>query len=157
MVLLCHALPSFAADLPDKPQIIKLERFRKALWTVQVTVKGRTGTFLFDTGGGQTLITDHFATGLEWTFWGRTTGYTTFGERNDSPHCDDVEIKAGNVALTHVSIGKFDFGDRFAGSKTPDGLLSLDAFDGKTITLYAGNANLDDRDTGQPGDADRGT
>jgi hypothetical protein len=33
------------------------------------------------------------------------------------------------------NVGTIDFGDQFAGDKTPDGLLSLDAFDGKAITL----------------------
>ena len=58
-----------------------------------------------------------------------------FGKRSDSPHCDNVQITAGDVALTPVSVGKIDFGDQFAGDKEPDGLLSLDAFDGKAITL----------------------
>jgi len=45
----------------DRPQIIKLERFRKALWTVRVTVNGVSGNFLLDTGGGNTLVTEPFA------------------------------------------------------------------------------------------------
>ena len=119
----------------DKPQVIKLERFRKALWKVHVTVKGKPGDFLLDTGGGATLLTEEFAKGIDCKFWGRTTGYNMFGKRKDGPHCDDVQIKAGDVALTPVAIGTIDFGDQFAGDKTPDGLLSLDAFDGKLITL----------------------
>jgi hypothetical protein len=58
-----------------------------------------------------------------------------FGKRVDSAHCDNVQITAGDVALTPVNVGTIDFGDQFAGDKTPDGLLSLDAFDGKAITL----------------------
>lgn len=119
----------------DKPQVIKLNRFRKALWKVHVTVKGKPGDFLLDTGGGATLLTEEFAKGIDCKFWGRTTGYNMFGKRKDGPHCDDVQIKAGDVALTPVAIGTIDFGDQFAGDKTPDGLLSLDAFDGKLITL----------------------
>ena len=46
---LCSA--SAGQNLSDKPQVIKLERFRKALWTVRVTVDGKAGEFLFDTGG----------------------------------------------------------------------------------------------------------
>jgi hypothetical protein len=119
----------------DSPQVIKLERFRKALWTVRVTVNGATGNFLLDTGGGNTLVTEGFSSHLTCTFWGRTTGYNMFGQRGDSPHCDDVRLTAGATQLTPVDIGKFDFGDRFAGDRAPDGLLSLDAFDGKAITL----------------------
>ncbi len=118
-----------------KPEVIKLERFRKALWKVNVTVKGKTGDFFFDTGGGITLFTEEFLKGIDCKFWGRTTGYNMFGKRGDGPHCDNVQIKAGNVNLTPVSIGKINFGDQFAGDKTPDGMLSLDAFDGKVITL----------------------
>jgi hypothetical protein len=128
-----YAPADAAAD--GSPQVIKLERFRKALWTVQVTLNGKTGNFLFDTGGGQTLVTETFAAGLKCEFWGRATGYNMFGARGDSAHCDDVSIRADGVELTTVSIGKHDFGDQFAGDKTPDGILSLDAFDGKVITL----------------------
>ncbi len=46
-----------------------------------------------------------------------------------------MRIVADGVPLTAVSAGKIDFADRFAGDKPPDGLLSLDAFDGKAITL----------------------
>jgi hypothetical protein len=124
-----------AGKAAEKPQVIKLERFRKALWKVHVTVKGKPGDFLLDTGGGLTLLTEEFSRGLDCKFWGRTTGYNMFGKRGDGPHCDGVQIVAGDVALTPVSVGKIDFGDQFAGDKTPDGLLSLDAFDGKAITL----------------------
>ena len=125
-----------AASTPaDKPQVIKLERFRKALWKVHVTIKGKSGDFLLDTGGGVTLVTDDFAKGIDCKFWGRTTGYNMFGKRNDGPHCDNVSVVAGDVALTPVSIGTIDFGDQFPGDKSPDGLLSLDAFDGKAFTL----------------------
>jgi len=119
----------------EKPQIVKLERFRKALWTVHVTIDGKPGDFLLDTGGGNTLLTAEYAAKLTCKFWGRTTGYNMFGKRADGPHCDNVQIKAGEVALGPVSVGIIDFGDRFAGDRTPDGLLSLDAFDGKAITL----------------------
>src|SRR5919205_2306914 len=99
----------------DKPQEIKLQRFRKALWKVHVTLKGQSGDFLLDTGGGVTLVTDAFARGIDCKFWGRTTGYNMFGKRNDGPHCDDVKIMAGDVALTPVNIGTIDFCDQFPG------------------------------------------
>lgn len=134
LVILSPALV-YAASKPDEPQVIKLQRFRKALWKVHVTVKGKPGDFLLDTGGGNTLVTDAFAKGIECKFWGRTTGYNMFGKRSDGPHCDNVKILAGDVALTPVNIGTIDFGDQFPGDKPPDGLLSLDAFDGKAFTL----------------------
>ena len=125
-----------AANTPvNKPQVIKLQRFRKALWKVHVTMKGKPGDFLLDTGGGITLLTDDYSKGIACKFWGRTTGYNMFGKRSDGPHCDNVQIEAGTVALTPVNVGHIDFGGQFPGDKAPDGLLSLDAFDGKAITL----------------------
>ena len=46
-----------------------------------------------------------------------------------------MQLVSDGVALTPVSVGKIDFGDQFPGDKAPDGLLSLDAFDGKAITI----------------------
>jgi hypothetical protein len=133
--VLLPSLVSAASEVTEKPQVIRLVRFRKALWKVHVTVEGKPGDFLLDTGGGVTLLTEDFSKGIDCRFWGRTTGYNMFGKRSDGPHCDNVQIKAGDVDLTPVNIGKIDFGDQFAGDKNPDGLLSLDAFDGKAITL----------------------
>jgi len=139
---LLFSLFSVAGKPVEQPQIIRLQRFRKALWKVHLTVKGKPGDFLLDTGGGVTLLTEEFSKGIDCKFWGRTTGYNMFGKRSDGPHCDNVQIKAGDVALTPVNVGKIDFGDQFAGDKNPDGLLSLDAFDGKAITLDQTAATL---------------
>ena len=132
---LIFLLVSAGAKAAEKPQVIKLERFRKALWKVHVTVKGKPGDFLLDTGGGVTLLAEEFSKSIDCKYWGRTTGYNMFGKKSEGPHCDNVQITAGDVALTPVNVGKIDFGDQFAGDKNPDGLLSLDAFDGKAITL----------------------
>jgi hypothetical protein len=140
-VVLLSLLSAFGKPV-EKPQIIRLQRFRKALWKVHLTVKGKPGDFLLDTGGGVTLLTEEFSKGIDCKFWGRTTGYNMFGKRSDGPHCDNVQIKAGDVDLTPVNVGKIDFGDQFAGDKNPDGLLSLDAFDGKAITLDQTAATL---------------
>ena len=140
-------LPVCSSKAADKPQVIKLERFRKALWKVHVNVKGKPGDFLLDTGGGVTLLADEFAKSIDCKFWGRTTGYNMFGKRSDGPHCDNVQITAGDVALTPVNVGKIDFSGQFPGDKNPDGLLSLDAFDGTAITLdqTAGTLTIETR------------
>ena len=132
--LLTGGVPSMQAPV-EKPQVIRLERFRKALWKVHVTINGVPGDFLFDTGGGVTLLSNDFASKIECRYWGRNTGYNMFGKRGDGPHCDGVQLMAGETALTPVSVGQINFGDQFPGDKAPDGLLSLDAFDGKAITI----------------------
>ena len=133
---------STAAVRAEGPQVIKLQRFRKALWKVHVTLKGKEGDFLFDTGGGVTLVTEEFSKGIDCKYWGRSTGYNMFGKKGEGPHCDDVPISAGVVPLTPVNIGKMDFTGMFPGDRAPDGLLSLDAFDGKAITIDQKAATL---------------
>lgn len=150
--LLCAALSlasitsshaaSTTKDSRAARQTLKLDRFRQALWTVKVTLNGKSGNFLLDTGGGKTMVTERFASGWDCTFRGRLTGYTMFGERIDSPLCGAVDLRAGAVSLGRVEVGKIDFGARFPADNTPDGLLSLDAFDGKAITLDQANAML---------------
>lgn len=127
-------VPSTPAST-DQPQVIHLQRFRKALWKVHVTINGVPGDFLFDTGGGVTLLSKDYASKIDCRYWGRNTGYNMFGKRGDDAHCDDVQLVAGEVALTPVSVGRIDFTGQFPGDKAPDGLLSLDAFDGKVITI----------------------
>ncbi|MDX9948590.1 MAG: aspartyl protease family protein [Bacteroidales bacterium] len=117
------------------PEYIKLQRFRQALWKVNVTIQGKSGDFLLDTGGGITLLSEDFSKDIDCKFWGRTTGYNMFGKRGDGSHCDSINIYAGSVKLSPVNAGKIDFGDQFPGDKAPDGLLSLDAFDCKAFTF----------------------
>ena len=131
-----------SSKAPEKGKVIKLQRFRKALWKVHLTIQNKPGDFLLDTGGGVTLLTEEFSKGIKCEFWGRTTGYNMFGKRGDDPHCDNVQITAGDVMLTPVNVGKIDFKDQFPGDAAPDGLLSLDAFDGKAITLDQKAATL---------------
>lgn len=128
-------LASVTNSVAQAPQVIKLERFRKALWKVHVNVKGKEGDFLFDTGGGITLFSEEFVKGIDCKFWGRFTGYNMFGKKGGGPYCSDVQLTAGGVALTPVNMGKMSFDGMFPGDKAPDGLLSLDSFDGKVITI----------------------
>jgi hypothetical protein len=65
-----------------------------------------------------------------------------FGQKGEGPHCDGVQITAGDVSLVPVNIGKMDFAGQFPGDKDPDGLLALDAFDGKAITIDQKAATL---------------
>ncbi len=124
------------------PQVIKLERFRKALWKVNVTVKGKTGDFLFDTGGGITLLGTEFSKGIECTFWGRFTGYNMFGNKGGGQYCSDVKLSARGIDLVPVNVGRMNFDGFFPGDKAPDGMLSLDAFDGKVITIDQNAASI---------------
>ncbi|WP_369062201.1 aspartyl protease family protein [Caulobacter sp. 73W] len=140
-VALAFASAAIAAE-PASPQVIKLERFRKALWTLPITVNGKSGRFFLDTGGGRTLLETEFATGVDCRFWGRTTGFNMFGEKGSGPRCDQASIASGQIVLTRADVGTIDWGARWGADRKPDGLLSLDAFDGKAITLDQKAAEL---------------
>jgi hypothetical protein len=143
LLVLVSGVDASATKTADGPQVIKLQRFRKALWKVHVTLKGKEGDFLFDTGGGVTLITEKFSQGIDCKYWGRNTGYNMFGHKGEGPHCDDVPLSADGVQLSPVSIGKIDLTQWFPDEKNlPDGMLSLDAFDGMAITIDQKAATL---------------
>lgn len=129
------AAASISGQWPERPQTIKLQRFRKALWKVRVSVDGKAGDFLFDTGGGITLFSDNFAKNIKCEYWGRFTGYNMFGKKGGGPYCSGVVLNAGQAELKPENVGTMSFDGMFPGDAEPDGLLSLDAFDGKAITV----------------------
>lgn len=135
LILVLIHIPSAISGSAQEPQVIKLDRFRKALWKVNVTVMGKTGDFLFDTGGGITLLATEFSKEIDCTFGGRFTGYNMFGKKGGGPYCSDVQLSSRGVALTPVNVGRMSLDGYFPGDKAPDGLLSLDSFDGKVITI----------------------
>lgn len=141
VALSCLGTSAYAAQ-PSAPQVLKLERFRKALWTAPISINGKAGRFFFDTGGGRTLLETQFAKSVECIFWGRTTGFNMFGEKGSGPRCEKAKVASGDVALTPADVGVIDWGDRWGADTKPDGLLSLDAFDGKVITLDQQSATL---------------
>lgn len=142
LILVFIHIPSAISGSAQEPQVIKLDRFRKALWKVNVTVKGKTGDFLFDTGGGITLLATEFSKEIDCTFGGRFTGYNMFGKKGGGPYCSDVQLSSRGVALTPVNVGRMSFDGYFPGDKAPDGLLSLDSFDGKVITIDQGAGTI---------------
>jgi hypothetical protein len=66
--------------------------------TVSVVVANDTLDFLFDTGGGVTVISPALAARLGCTPAGRLTGYRMLGQRLESPVCRDVALQVGGVS-----------------------------------------------------------
>lgn len=126
----------------DAPFVITLQRYHKALWTVRVTVNGRPANLLFDSGGGMTMLSTRFAARSGCRYWGRVSGFDMFGHRIDTPRCDGAEITIGALALHPSMVGRFDAGERLDGDDAPDGMLSLDAFEGRAITLDMGAGRI---------------
>lgn len=124
------------ASGPVSAQEIPLGDYLGILHTVEATVAGQRGTFLFDTGGGVSVVTVEFAERIGCTPWGNLSGFRLSGERLDGPRCDDVVFDLGNgVSLTSPAAGVFDLKAMLPPQGPVDGILSLDAFAEQPFTL----------------------
>jgi hypothetical protein len=119
----------------DTPQSIKLGSYQGAQTTVQASVAGHDGTFLFDTGGGITIISPALAEAAGCTPWGNITGFRMRGDRLDVPRCDNigVAIDGGHFIAPIASV--FDLAKISPKDAPHDGLIALDVFAGKAVTF----------------------
>ncbi len=131
------AAPVSSAPAGGSAAAIELGDFMGRLRSVQVSVGGKRGTFLVDTGGGVTFATPGFAERIGCKPWGRITGFRLTGERLDLPRCEGVAIGLqGGPALAPRTIGVLDVKPLLP-PEAPDvdGSLALDALDGQVFTL----------------------
>ncbi|MBW8302905.1 MAG: retropepsin-like domain-containing protein [Brevundimonas sp.] len=134
-VLAALASSPVAAQSRAGPEI-PLSDYLGILHTVEATVEGQTGTFLFDTGGGVSVVTVEFAERIGCTPWGNLSGFRLSGERLDLKRCDDIVFDLGNgVSLTSPAAGVFDLKTLLPPEGPVDGILSLDAFADQPFTL----------------------
>lgn len=124
------------ASGPVAAQEIRLGDYLGALHTVEATVAGQRGTFLFDTGGGVSVVTPEFAERIGCAPWGNVSGFRLSGERLDGPRCDDVVFDLGDgISLASPAAGVFDLKAMLPPQGPVDGILSLDAFVDQPFTL----------------------
>ncbi|MGI4798325.1 MAG: hypothetical protein ACRYG8_30640 [Janthinobacterium lividum] len=99
-------------------------------------VAGHDGLFLFDTGGGVTIVTPATATLSGCHLWGRITGFRATGERMDTPRCDDLHVSLGGEEFTAPTASVLDLGPLVGPDMPPlSGLIALDVFAGRSITI----------------------
>lgn len=105
------------------------------LRTVDVDVSGRRSPFIFDTGGGSTVLTPDEATLAGCTPFGAATGFRADGGRITDPRCGPVTLGIGGYRVRR-EVTVFDL-DRLLGRGAPrvGGLVGLSSFDGQAITL----------------------
>lgn len=88
---------------------------------VKANVEGKTGTFIFDTGGGINLFFNDFAKDLKQkTTYNFMTAFRATGERIDAPLFKSDEISFGGKTFRNVPFTTFDM--KLDGI---DGLISL--------------------------------
>ena len=125
----------------SQPTEIKLEHdaLGKAP-TVNVQIGAKTYPFLFDTGGGITLISPAIAGEIGCQPFGKVAGFNAGGTRLDFKRCDNVDLKAGNYAA-RLNAGVFEIMTLFGpDTKEIGGIVSLQTFENRVITIdLAGN------------------
>ncbi|KPJ61551.1 MAG: hypothetical protein AMJ46_00040 [Latescibacteria bacterium DG_63] len=105
------------------------------LQIVQVEIGSETWPFIFDTGGGLTLLTPQLAERIGCRPYGRVTGFRMSGERLDLERCGEMDLKVGEMPL-RAEASVFDLM-----SLLPDGwpelggLVSLHTFQNRILTL----------------------
>ena len=119
--------------------VLSLEPYRRGV-AVRVEANGTHGLMMFDTAAGHTVVSPGFAAAAGCTPWGGLGGFTMTGKRLDMPRCDDLAFSVDGHPLRAPTAGVMQAAELFAKDAPPvAGLLGLDVFAGKTITLdFAG-------------------
>lgn len=127
-------------------RLVKLEPYAGRLRQVAVNIAGGEHKFLFDTGGGHTLISPALAAALECRPSGRALGFRMSGERFETPVCEGVNYGIGSFAAPPETVGVYDLGALLPKELPPiDGLISLATFAGRSFALdLAGNTMIVD-------------
>lgn len=115
---------------------ITLEKYFRTLKTVKVEIEGKTYDFLFDTGGGITLISPTIAKEIDKEVYGNFVGFRMSGEKFESKLCDSVYIEIGGSIFFHSYVGIYDIMKLLPKEfKQLDGVISLKTFENERISL----------------------
>ena len=135
--------PTAAARNGAEPEaVMKLEPYRRGV-AVRVDVNGKAGLFVFDSAGGGTVISPAFAKQVGCTPWGQEVGYSMTGTRFAMPRCDNFAFRVNGTRLVSPVAGVMDVAPLLAKDAEPiEGLLALDVFADKTITIDPAGGQL---------------
>ncbi|HEX2804375.1 MAG TPA: hypothetical protein VHN55_10425 [Sphingomicrobium sp.] len=138
---ICAAVLSTGAQAAAEPTVLKMEQFRRSV-AVRVEVAGKERLFQFDTGGAISFISPEVATEIACEKGARVVGFRMTGDKLQAPRCDDVSVGIGGHRFTIPVAGVYQVGEFNAKGVTVDGLLALDVFAGRTITIDSAGLRL---------------
>lgn len=126
----------------SSPVTVELHDYVAQLRKVSVSVDGEAYDFLFDTGGGYTLIAPELQTAAECTPHGQLSGFRMSGEQVEFEKCGDVTLQLGQKVMT-VEAGIFDINSLLPDHLPPlYGVISMHTFRDHVITLDLANNSL---------------
>lgn len=122
--------------LPAQPVEVALDTYFRDLKTIRLTSGTDTLSMLLDTGGGYTLLTVEAAERLGCTPFGATSGHRMSGERVQFRWCSAVPLSLGGTPIGGDVTAVFDL-MKLLPAELPklDGVLSLDVFAGRVVTI----------------------
>lgn len=136
------ALP-LKASAQSQPTTIALSPYLGVVWSFEAEVAGKPRTFLFDTGGGITVITPATAAEIGCAPWGQLSGFRMRGDRVDMARCNDVSLRSSGGTLATPTAGVFDFAKLLPKDAPPlAGSVALDSFAGKVVTIDLAHRRL---------------
>jgi hypothetical protein len=133
----------FSSVVAEGQTTIPLTLFMGKIPAFHASVNGHEGFFLFDTGGGTSVLGPEFVRFSGCTPWGQVTGFRMTGERIDLRRCDNAAFDVAGAHLKTSTAGVFDI-MALAPKTTPhlDGSLALDIFAGQVVTLDVSGRTL---------------
>jgi len=96
---------------------------------------GKERLFMFDTGGGVTFISPELAADLGCDRGARIVGFRMTGDKLETPRCDNVEMTVAGHSFTVPVAGVYQVGEFAAQGVKVDGLIALDIFADRIVTL----------------------
>src|SRR5262245_31426824 len=130
-----------ASQSPDSPIELKLAPYAGPMQSIQVEVGGASRTFLFDTGGGATVLSLPLARQLGIPVFGRGTGFRHDGARVDGPRGGPLDLTFGTY-VRHGEVGVLDLDAMLQGLPKVAGIASLETFAGRVLTVDLPNNRL---------------
>jgi hypothetical protein len=122
---------------------LSLERYAGKLRQVTVQIAGGDHKFLFDTGGGHTLISPAIAAALGCQPTGRIVGHRMNGDKFETPKCANVSYSIGSFVSQGETVGVFDLMSMLPKELPPlDGVISLASVQGRSLALDLGANKL---------------
>jgi hypothetical protein len=138
MAALCIASLALTPQVVAQSQPIKiaLSPYLGVLWSFEAELGGKKGVFLFDTGGGITVLTPESAKAIGCAPWGQLSGFRMRGDRVDLTRCENVTMLSNATTLTVPTVGVLDFSKLLPKDAPPlAGSVALNGFAGKIVTI----------------------
>lgn len=130
-------------ELAPAQTVIPLTDYFRELKTVEVTIGEESYKFLFDTGGGATVVSPQIIEKLNKEVYGHKVGFRMSGERVIFERCNDVNLSMGGISFHQEEVAVFDLMELLPKELDRiDGVISLKTFEQHEIMLDLKNERI---------------